>query len=104
MGIYAPGEVARVSGLWPVPVTRAGMLEDASSIYSGARGRRPYKVKQGMKLELALWRWAETGEITNICQPTFEVSRFEAPWTPSSSVTMGYYGPTGLGPSSSKTP
>lgn len=59
-------------------------------------GRGTYKVKQGVKAdncqdnkfllgllwpELALWLQVETGEIANPCWPTFEVSRFEAPWT-----------------------
>lgn len=41
MATYASGEVARVSGVrsvWPVPVTRTGVLEDASFIYSGVGG------------------------------------------------------------------
>lgn len=39
--IYAPGEMARVSGarfVWHVPVARAWVLEDASFTYSGAPG------------------------------------------------------------------
>ena len=55
-GTCAPGEVARVSGTslcGHVPLARAGVLEDAWSICSGAIGcvcgREPYKAKQGMK-------------------------------------------------------